>query len=448
MKKLSTGQTHENDAASLVVVCAPSALSKMMGSLHPAGALYQKPVNLEHALSDHAEFVTRLRRTGADVRDVRSILTDRVDWCVGDRIALENLAFNCLKYEYLDTGDLGTETLNPPLVHTQNGQNGHNGQNGEKNGTEEPDEYYVSDVYKRAVIEAMGVEQLVDVVFTNPTISVTRSLRDTGFVASYSFSPLSNIVFVRDQQITTRRGIVMARLRSPQRQRETDILEFCFRKLGLDIVGRVPSPGFLEGGDFFPLGEGLCLVGIGPRSDWTAVKYLMERDILGTERVAVVRDDRERRQERMHLDTVFNVVGEKVCVMLDEMMGAGSETRRVVDVYARDWDEVRKAKAVGGYVLVRKDVEFAGFMREEGFEIIAVGGSEQLKYGCNLLNVGNGNVICTEMRTARQIARCEKFEGRVQYLEFGGVSNMYGGIHCSSQVVVRNKAKQGKCGEF
>lgn len=66
---------------------------------------------------------------------------------------------------------------------------------------------------------------------------VAPSYRDTGFTASYSFDPLTNVQFTRDQQITTRRGIVMARLRSVQRSKEVELLRFCFKKIGLPIIG-------------------------------------------------------------------------------------------------------------------------------------------------------------------------------------------------------------------
>lgn len=32
-------------------------------------------------------------------------------------------------------------------------------------------------------------------------------------------------------------------------------MRFCFNKLGLPIVGEITEGGFLEGGDFFPMGE-------------------------------------------------------------------------------------------------------------------------------------------------------------------------------------------------
>lgn len=423
--QLTTGQCHENDSASLVIVCAPSVLSKMMGSLHPVGALYEKPVNIRHARDAHTEFVSMLRRKGTTVLDVRTILTDRVDWSVGDRIALEKLAFSCLKYVYVQQEK--ENCVEPLPGFLEDGGNS--------------DHYYVSDTYKRHVIEEMGVQQLVDIIFTNPTVVVSPSTRDTGFTASYQFDPLSNIVFVRDQQITTRKGIVMARLRSPQRVREMDIMEFCFKKLGLNVIGRIPEPGFLEGGDFFPAGEGLSLIGIGPRSDWNAVRYLLEKNLLGTETVAVVKDLFEQRQERMHLDTVFNILSDDCCLMMEEMIGEESPTRRLVDEYVHAPPPESEAYGAedrfGDYILYRQDVEFSAFMRERGYEIISVSGEEQLRYGCNVLNLGNGNIISIEKTTARRIACSPHFKGSVEFLDFSAVTSMYGGVHCASQVVAR-----------
>lgn len=34
---------------------------------------------------------------------------------------------------------------------------------------------------------------------------------------------------------------------------------------GMQIVGEIEAPGFLEGGDFFPMGQDLALIGIGLR---------------------------------------------------------------------------------------------------------------------------------------------------------------------------------------
>lgn len=78
----------------------------------------------------------------------------------------------------------------------------------------------------------MATAQLIDTILINPTVLLQPSGRDTGLTATYSFQPLSNLVYTRDQQITTSRGIVMGRLRSQQRMLEVDLMAFCFAKLG------------------------------------------------------------------------------------------------------------------------------------------------------------------------------------------------------------------------
>lgn len=92
-------------------------------------------------------------------------------------------------------------------------------------------------------------------------------------------------------------------------------------------MGAIETPGYLEGGDFFPCGRGLAMLGVGLRSNVEAATQLMQRDLLGTDALAVVRDDFEQSQDRMHLDCVFSLLGDDVCLMLDEMMGEDSPTR-------------------------------------------------------------------------------------------------------------------------
>ena len=69
------------------------------------------------------------------------------------------------------------------------------------------------------------------------------------------------------------------------------------------------------------------MLGVGLRSNVEAAQQLMNKDLLGTDALAVVRDDFEQSQDRMHLDCVFSLLGDDVCLMLDEMMGEGSPTR-------------------------------------------------------------------------------------------------------------------------
>ena len=62
------------------------------------------------------------------------------------------------------------------------------------------DRHYVSKEYKKEVLEHMSIHQLIDTILINPTVHVSPSYRDTGLSASYTFKPLSNLVYTRDQQ--------------------------------------------------------------------------------------------------------------------------------------------------------------------------------------------------------------------------------------------------------
>lgn len=395
-----SGQTHENHVAAVVVVCAPS-LSKTMGALHPAGALYARPVHINQAREAHASFVSLLRRRGVEVHDVREILEQDADWSLGDRCRLEDLAADSLSYAMArDTTSIDVEST----------------------------KHYVSDEYKRSVLREMDVSQLVDIVMTNPTVTITSTGRDTGFSAEYAFSPSTNIMFTRDQQVTTVNGVVMARLQATQRQQEVDILEFCLRKLGMNVLGRVEK-GYLEGGDFFPCGRQLCFVGIGPRSTYAAVEWMMEKDMFGTDTVAVVRDEFDMSQDRMHLDCVFNIVDDKCCIMAENIIGKQEPNKcRTVDVWKKG---IRQGGPQHGeYFLCEEEsnVEFSAYLVSLGFAIIPVSADEQLLYGCNVLNLGNGQVIATERNSARRIATNVAFSGTVEYLDFSAVTAMFGGV--------------------
>jgi arginine deiminase len=199
-------QEHEDELAECVIVCEPEGSSLMMGGLHPRGSLYERPVNIDTAKAQHANFRQVLRDHGVRVLTVREILAYGVEEHMGARTDLEALAMEGLTYR------LAAGVADDQLA--------------------DGDRHYLSDDYKRTVIEHMSITQLIDIILINPTVHLTPSYRDTGLTASYTFEPLSNLVYTRDQQITTCKGIVMGRLRSLQRQNEVEVMKFCFNKLG------------------------------------------------------------------------------------------------------------------------------------------------------------------------------------------------------------------------
>jgi len=71
-----------------------------------------------------------------------------------------------------------------------------------------------------------------------------------------------------------------------------------WRAAGVHIEGAVREPGYLEGGDYCPASADLHFVGVGLRSNMEAVQQLMDEDLFGARRIAVVRDQYEQSQVR------------------------------------------------------------------------------------------------------------------------------------------------------
>lgn len=161
----------------------------------------------------------------------------------------------------------------------------------------------------------------------------------------------------------------------------------------------------------------------------------MDQDWLGTQSVAVVKDLFDQNQDRMHLDCVFNIIGFESCLMLDDIMGAESPKRRLVDEYSKD-------SVTGKYSRTSEDIEFSEYVKSKGFNIIPVSCEDQLKYGCNVLNLGMGRIISVNACSSRQIVRSGHFQGGVQVVDFSSITSMYGAVHCSTQVLKRRSQRE------
>ena len=199
------------------------------------------------------------------------------------------------------------------------------------------------------------------------------------------------------------------------------------------MISEIREPGYLEGGDFFPAGEDLAMVGIGLRSNYEACHQLMAEDLLGTRRLAVVRDEFEQHQvspptNRTALGTCWKcrwplqpckgtmqVQGSCFtrCVMwIAECLAAKKwvpdPTKMLLHVgpyaiwtvfsaslatmcascWTRCWARTAQQDAwwmsgcvmiaLERYELARKGVEFSAFMRNEGYSIIPIKASDQL----------------------------------------------------------------------
>jgi arginine deiminase len=395
-EELPFTQMDENAPAHTILIHEPS-VEVNIATLHPAGALYEGVTDLSKVLENYKGLRIYLRNKGIRTVTVKEAL-------MVNRERLENLAFNTLTYE--------------------KGQ-----------GQEMKDCTYISDDYKRKVISQLTMEQLTDIVFTQPTYVVSPSDKNTPMnIDCVKIHPVGNLIFCRDQQITTRKGIVMSRLNSEQRAIESQILKVVHENLGATVIGEAPKGAFLEGGDFMILKPDIALLHIGLRSNLEAAKYLMENDLLGTQRFGLVIDTQDFHQDRMHLDTIFNIVSRTEVVLLDmNTVDPNKDLRRKVMVFKQ-----RETKGTyGNYHLVEKDVDFEEFLVNEGFRVCKVCHEDQLQYIINFLNLGSNTIMAVNRKLKGTL---ENFGSKVKvdYIEFGHIKRMYGAAHCATQVFRRD----------
>ena len=306
---------------------------------------------------------------------------------------------------------------------------------------------YSSDEYKEKVLKKFSKKNLINVILTRPTMKLKHIETDT-FIESTSitFSPVGNMVFCRDQQITTKKGVVIGTSRTSQRKYEHIIMKQVFQNLGADIIGEMGTNGLLEGGDFFVAREDLSMLGIGLRTDFNGASYLMKNDLLGTRYMAICSDENDLDQQRMHLDTYFNILNDNNAVVIDFDDVQKQENKKAnIDRKVYYYDNDKNAKEiesdkegiknkVGEYKLIKIYDSFYKFLDEMKFKYIKISHQEQKEYMINFLNIGNNTVISVNKNLEKKLKDngCDIIT--VKYFNCQPILNMYGGMHCMTQV--------------
>ena len=300
---------------------------------------------------------------------------------------------------------------------------------------------YSSEEYKEKVLKKFTKKNLINIILTRPTMKLKHIETDT-FIESTSitFCPLGNLVFCRDQQITTQKGVVIGRSRASQRKYEHIIMKQVFKNLKVDIIGEVKE-GYLEGGDFFVARENLSMLGFGFRSDIIGANYLMEKDLLVTRYMALCYDEDDKDQQRMHLDTYFNILNDNNALVID-FDEVGNHENKKVDRRVYYFDNNKDAKEInsdrdmiknkiGEYKLVKIYDSFYTFLVDMKFNYIKITHQEQKEYMINFLNIGNNTVISVNKDLEKKV---KDLGITVKYFNCQPILNMYGGMHCMTQV--------------
>ena len=414
-KKVLFKQPTESTKAKHILVHIPQK-EIFMSTLHPAASLYEDVTDEVKVQECFNNLEDKLKDQDIELITVRSALKYNIT-------ALKELAFKALKYEIDDKAKLDENSTNYKQFMT-----------------------YVNDTYKKDVINKLSEDQLVDVILNNPTYKLRPTELNT-FIepTSISFNPLGNLIFCRDQQITTAKGVVIGRARSNQRAGEHIIMEQVFKNLQSNLLGvlteKYDKDAFLEGGDYYVAKKDLSLLGVGLRTSMKGAEYLMENDFLGTRYLAVVYDKEDLDQQRMHLDTYFNFLNDKYVIVLDfdevQKHYKNKKIERKVYLFDNkadkgiDSDDIKVTNSSGKYKLVKIYDKFYDFLKENKYELIKVKHQQQVDYMINFLNIGN-NTILSVNKDLEKVAK--KSGVNIISLDFRPILNMYGAMHCITQV--------------
>lgn len=160
--------------------------------------------------------------------------------------------------------------------------------------------------------------------------------------------------FARDFGACVKEGAIIGKFRHPARQVETAAYEAKLKELGVPVIARC-NAGCFEGGDFWMIDEHTLAFGMVDRTDEAGVANL--RDQLSKFGYTVVGVPCP--PANLHLDMVFNIVAEKVCI---------AATREL-------------------------PYNFIQMLKRRDFTIIDVPSELVFKHGCNVQALGNNKVL-------------------------------------------------------
>lgn len=372
-----------------------------LGVIHPDAALFQDYFDVDEAAKEHAYYREQLSWHGANVMTVREILLNGTldkDGNVTEGKDLDDL--RAFAAEFLE--------FNTDCV---------------------PDQSKNQEAYKWQILCKASPKDLVRTIMLQPKIVLEPTESNTGFAATYIQRPIMNIFFMRDQMITTLKGVIIGKMNSPQREKECRIAEFCLNKIDRGPIYRITGDdAFLEGGDFLPFGN-TAYIGRGLRTTQAAIEQLMEHDLLGCDRLVVV-NDRWLEQEQMHLDTYFNIIDHDLMTLSENRYRAPRQDSQYLtaDIYDRGSD--------GRYHKSASEVSFVDYLEKElKVTIIPISRQDELNYANNFLTIGRREIMAVDGQSEALRNALKENGVDVTWIPLKNLTKGYGAAHCMTQVL-------------
>lgn len=226
---------------------------------------------------------------------------------------------------------------------------------------------------------------------------------------------MPNLTFLHDTAVISRKGAILSKMRPPARENEEVVVKEALNSLGIPILNEFNgSEGFFEG--CLLLSKDTVFVADTERHTYPFILEFISNILNDFEEVIYVRIPKARRY--MHPDTIFNRVREDLALAY---LPAFEETFLYTECS-------------------REKIDFEGFMKEKGMEIIPVSNSEQSRLACSFVPLESGTIfhydIALDTETRKKLAR----EG-VEIIPFHPEALLAGGgsLRCHTLRLCRRK---------
>jgi len=216
----------------------------------------------------------------------------------------------------------------------------------------------------------------------------------------YSLRPLHNFFFMRDASMSINQNVLIGRMASAVRERETRIMETIFNYHPLFTTTTINPMRFhkadpaitIEGGDVLVARNDVLVIGTGVRTSSQGIDFILNQiKCPGVVRDIIVQELPEAPESFIHLDMVFTFLDTNKCMVFEPVILQPNKYR-TVHIHI-DNDKV-KIRTVDNLLVVLKELGI-------DLEPVYCGGKadtwtqerEQWHSGANFFAVGSGKVI-------------------------------------------------------
>jgi arginine deiminase len=392
--------------------------------ISPRAFLFERPFNKSKALKEHEALEDMLKENGAKVTHLKKMVIDQATRDPKFRQALESKVLEEVQFY----GNISmAETLKEELVRN---------------------------------LPYLDVDTLFNILILAPSLDITMDkVNHMTYPKIFSNVPLTNLYFMRDQQAVSSKGVIVGRMKLPQRKMEPEVTKFIVEnQVGETHLKRVDENTYFEGGDYIPCGE-FGLIGTGPRTDVNGAISAMNSGMMDHDQVLVIENPRypfmvKDLLNNMHLDTYFNIAGDGTAIGSLQLM--------------KDAKAKLYSKTSTKYQYTSETTLYS-YLRSKNYNIMDISPIEQLCYSSNFLTTRDKKIICIQSYAvlkklekngvitneiiresgtkADDLTESGMFPSDKKMNEFGidftrinleEITGGYGGAHCMTYTINRN----------